>query len=183
MIEFIYTNSLTKFITLKFFRLTDRILTGFVSAVLVTLFLVMFGLAVVQVFLRYVFNSGIPWADILARNLVLWVGILGAFLAVKEDKHFQIDVLTRFLSTRYQVWYRGVSYIFAAVICYFLGYASVTMLGQDMANKTFLNIPIVAVEIIIPVGFYLMMVQFVLRTILIMDEKRSHVAPIRQPGA
>src|SRR6267378_4438673 len=51
----------------------------------------------------------------------------------------------------------------AAVICFFLGQASVTFLSLDPETRTFLDIPIFIVELIIPAGFYLMMIRFVLR--------------------
>jgi TRAP-type C4-dicarboxylate transport system permease small subunit len=151
---------------MRIIRLVEALLSRAVSAALVVLFIVMTLLAMVQVFLRYFFNAGIPWADIAARELVMWVGILGAVLATKEDKHFQIDVLTRFLAQRKQKWFRSFSDFVAGVVCYFLGKASLTFLGIDAGETTFLNIPVVIVELIIPVGFYLLMVQFGFRSVI-----------------
>jgi TRAP-type C4-dicarboxylate transport system permease small subunit len=134
---------------------------------IVVLFSVMMSLAVIQLFLRYFFNSSILWGDIAARNLVIWVGFLGAVLATRENKHFHIDVLTRFLKTNHQMWFNSFSNIIASIICFFLGQASITFIELDKNNTTFLNIPAVAVEIIVPIGFYLIMIQFILRAIII----------------
>ena len=155
---------------MKFFHDVDSVLTRVVNAALVTLFTVMLSLAVIQVFLRYFFNSSILWGDIAARTLVLWVGFLGAALATRENKHFHIDVLTRFLKKRYQFWFQSFSNLFASVVCFFLGQASVTFLGLDSQTKTFLQLPVFVVELIIPIGFYLMMVQFVLRMIINLND-------------
>jgi len=130
---------------------------------LVTLFGVMMSLAFIQVFLRYFFNNSILWGDTATRTLVIWVGFLGAVIATGENKHFHIDVLTRFLKKRHETWFQSFSNLFAAVICFFLGQASVTFLGLDSETRTFLDIPIFIVELIIPAGFFLMMIRFVLR--------------------
>ncbi len=148
---------------MKFIHAVDREITRIVNILLVVLFTLMVCLAVMQVFLRYFFNTGILWADIVSRNLVLWVGMLGGILATREVKHFHIDVLTRFLTDRHQTWFRGFSDLFSAVICFFLGQASITFLGLDTETRTFFNIPLVAIEVVIPIGFFLMMVQFLLR--------------------
>ena len=165
---------------MKIVRLIDGVLTRAVNITLVTLFVVMMSLAVIQVFLRYFFNSSILWGDIAARTLVIWVGILGAILATRDNKHFHIDVLTRFLSQRYQRWFLSLSNLFAAVVCFYLGQASITFLGLDSQSKTFLDIPLVYVELIIPVGFYLMTVQFLLRMIITLAEGEGTI-PVTEP--
>jgi TRAP-type C4-dicarboxylate transport system permease small subunit len=162
---------------MKFFHNIDSVLTRVVNAALVLLFSVMLSLAVIQVFLRYFFNSSILWGDIAARTLVLWVGFLGAALATKENKHFHIDVLTRFLKKRYQLWFQSFSNLFASVICFFLGQASVTFLELDNQTKTFLQLPVFVVELIIPIGFYLMMIQFALRMIINANDG-LHTSPV-----
>jgi len=150
---------------MKVFKVIDDALTKLVDIALVGLFGVMMSLAVIQVFLRYFFNSGVLWGDIAARSLVIWVGFLGAVLATRQSKHFHIDVLTRFLKPRHQVWFQICSDLFASVICFFLGQAGLTFLELETGNKIFLNLPAIVVEVIIPISFYLMMVQFILRTV------------------
>jgi TRAP-type C4-dicarboxylate transport system permease small subunit len=161
---------------MKILHSIDHAIARVVNAALVLLFMVMLVLAVTQVSLRYFFNYGIAWADIAARNLVMWVGFLGGALATQENKHFHIDILTRFLNKRFQLWFQTFSYLFAAAICYFLGQASVTFLGLDSDAKTFLDLPTFYVELIVPVGFFLMMVQFVLRAaITSVDAARGNI--------
>ena len=41
-----------------------------------------------QVVLRQVFHTGILWGDTFLRQLVLWVGFLGAGMATADGKHF-----------------------------------------------------------------------------------------------
>jgi len=150
---------------MKALRIIDDAVTKLVEVALVTLFGVMAGLTIVQVFLRYFFNSSLLWADVAARSLVLWVGFLGGVLATSQNKHFHIDVITRFLSPRVRFWLQNCSNLFASLICFYLGQAGMTFLGLDAGAKTFLDLPVEAVEVIVPAGFYMMTVLFVLRTI------------------
>lgn len=147
-------------------RKIERLLTWVVNTLLVAMFSLMLTLAVVQVGLRYFLNSSLLWGDVAARNLVLWVGFLGAILAARDERHFHLDVLSRFLPAKGKVWLQRISSLFATVICYYLGTASMAFLEIEADSKTFLDLPIPVVEVIIPAGFFLMMVQFGLRTIL-----------------
>ena len=143
----------------------ERLITRVVSYALITLFFLMLGLAITQVGLRYFFHNSISFADILTRNLVMWVGLLGAVLATQENKHFHIDIMTRYLTERHQIWLRAVTNLFSAVVCYFLGQAATTFLRLDPGGNAFLNVPGAVVGAILPIGFYLMMILFAIRLI------------------
>ena len=152
---------------MKAVRLIDRLLTAVVTAVLICSFSIMLGLAFLQVFLRDTFHTGIPWGDIAARQLVIWVGFFGAYLATRSNRHFRIDVLTRFLGPRLRLWFNALSDIFAAFVCFFLVIASRTFVtvGLDPGATLFLGIPQTAAAAIVPAGFGLITAQFLLRTI------------------
>ena len=47
--------------------------------------------------MRYFIKQGLPWVDLLLRQLVLWVPFLGASLATRENNHLSIDFLKHFL--------------------------------------------------------------------------------------
>ncbi len=152
---------------MKILRTFDRVLTAIVSALLVTTFTVMLGLASLQVFLRFFFHTGILWGDVAARNLVIWVGFFGAYLATRENKQFRIDVLTRLLPDRFRLWLAAITDIFAGRVCYFLFRASLTFVdvGFDPEATAFLKIPQTAIAMIVPVGFALILAQFLIRTV------------------
>jgi len=145
----------------------DRILTKAVTWLLVTFFVVMLGIAALQVLLRLFFHTGIFWGDIAARHMVLWVGFFGAYMATREDKHFHIDVLTRFLHPKLEAWFGAFSDLFALVICYLMLQASLTFVevGMDADSMLFLQVPQRAAAIIVPLGFGLILIQFLLRMI------------------
>lgn len=152
---------------MKIIRQTDRVLTAIVTVILICAFSVMLGLAFLQLFLRGTFHTGIVWGDVAARQLVIWVGFFGAYLAARSRRHFHIDVLTRFLGPRLRLWFDAFSNLFAALICFFLVIASRTFVavGLDASATLFLGIPQTAAAAIVPAGFGLIAVQFLLRTL------------------
>jgi TRAP-type C4-dicarboxylate transport system permease small subunit len=145
----------------------DRVLTKAVTWLLVFFFVTMLGIAALQVILRIILHTGIIWGDIAARHMVLWVGFFGAYMATREDKHFHIDVLTRFLHPKLKAWFGAFSDLFAIVICYFMLQASLTFVqvGMDADSMLFLQVPQRAAAMIVPLGFGLIMIQFLLRMI------------------
>jgi len=148
-------------------RLLDRIVTKLITWLLVLFFVLMLGIAALQVLLRLFFHTGILWGDIAARHMVLWVGFFGAYMATRDDKHFHIDVLTRFLSPRVRGWFAAFSDLFAIVICYFMVQASLTFIdvGMDADSMLFLQVSQRAAAAIVPLGFGLIMLQFIFRMI------------------
>lgn len=48
-----------------------------------------------NVLLRYLFNSGIVWAEEVARFLFVWITFLGAIGALKDNQHLGVDMLVK----------------------------------------------------------------------------------------
>jgi TRAP-type C4-dicarboxylate transport system permease small subunit len=152
---------------MKIIGLIDRGLTALVTALLVASFTLMLGLAVAQILLREIMHATLPWGDLAARHLVIWVGFFGAFLASRGERHFHIGFLARLMGPRSRPWFNLVSDLFAALICAFLvvaGWTFVTV-GLDPASVLFLGIRQSTAALIVPAGFGLMTVQFALRAI------------------
>ena len=64
------------------------------DALLVLLLTAMILLASTQIVLRNLFDSGFVWIDPLLRVLVLWLGLVGATVATRHNKHIRIDLLS-----------------------------------------------------------------------------------------
>ena len=152
---------------MKLVRLIDLGLTTLVRVLLICSFTIMLGLAVAQVLLREIIHANILWGDMAARYLVIWVGFFGAYLAGRGGRHFHVGFLSRFLGPRLRPWLSVVSDLFAAAICVFLvgaGWTFVTV-GLDPHAELFLGIRQTAAAMIVPSGFLLMALQFVLRMV------------------
>jgi C4-dicarboxylate transporter, DctQ subunit len=153
---------------MKSLKSIDSAINKIEGAVLIFLLLVMLFMAFVQVVLRNVFTGGIVWGDILLRHLVLWIGFLGAALATSGERHLNIDILTRYLPERPRGAVAALSNVFAAIVCFLLFRASLTFIEFEIANNntTFAEMPSWYVQIIIPVGYGLLVFHFIVRAIL-----------------
>ena len=127
------------------------------------LLLVMILLAVLQIFMRTLFDSGLVWADPLLRHLVLWVGMLGAALATRYGKHITIDIFSHLLPARGALWLNLVLNLFAAVVCGFLTWAALLFIKNEIAfasGRELVGIPVWAWNLIFPFAFALMAARF-----------------------
>lgn len=152
-------------------RFVDKILLAIERSLVVLLLSTMVLLSFLQVVLRNYFSTGILWADPFLRHLVLWVGFLGASLATQREKHINIDLITRFVGPKPTNVIRIVTYLFAAIVCFLLARAGLTFLNNEMQTGSSLfdignaEIPTWWFELIIPIGFSLIMFRFILRAI------------------
>jgi len=146
--------------------LNDRI-SKVEDGLLVVMVLVMITLSFTQVVLRNFFSGGFTWADAMLRNLVLWVGFIGASLATRTNRHISIDALTKFLSPRYKV----LAELFTSLGAIFIGiifiYASVRFVIFEYESEAiaFLGIPFWVIQLIMPGGFMIITLRFLLKFI------------------
>ena len=151
---------------MKFFQKIDKGLALCEKTVLIVAVLAMIVLAFAQVILRNFFETGLVWADVLLRNMVLWTGFLGAQLATRASRHIRMDFLTRFLPARFQGASHCVTHVFTAGVCFILGWASLRFVQMERMGDSVLyglGIPTWWSQIIIPVGFFIMSFRFLMK--------------------
>jgi len=132
------------------------------DGILALLLFCMILLATSQIFLRNVFDSGIIWADPLLRIMVLWLGMLGALAATRENRHITIDVLTRFLSETARYASKSFTCLFSAGISALLSYHCLRYVIDEYEAKTkvITDIPAWPLELILPFAFMLIALRF-----------------------
>jgi TRAP-type C4-dicarboxylate transport system permease small subunit len=121
-------------------------------------------LSFLQVLLR-LGHGGLPWADVVNRHLVLWIGMLGAVLATARGRHIRIDVLGRALKGARGRWVGAGLDLLAAWICLRLARAALTFVLQTREfGDTLAPLPWPAwlLQAIIPAAFLLMSGHFLL---------------------
>jgi TRAP-type C4-dicarboxylate transport system permease small subunit len=152
---------------MRIVRLIDRGLSSLVTVLLVCSFTLMLALAASQVILRQVLHTTLPWGDLAARHLVVWVGFFGAALASRRGQHFRIGFIARLFGSKSVPWFHAVTDIVAVGVCAVLVAASWTFVtvGLDPKATLFLGIRQSTAALIVPGGFCLMAVQFALRAI------------------
>ena len=144
-----------------------RIVAWIEDAILISLLSVMIGLAIAQVLLRNLFESGFAWGDPLLRALVLWLGLVGALVATRLDKHISIDVLYRYLGPRAKSFSRIVVDCFAACVSGIVAYHATRFVALEYQATTFAfaSVPAWLVESIVPLAFGVIAIRYLGQTV------------------
>ncbi len=134
------------------------------DATLVTLLLLTILFAVGQILLRNLFHSGIPSGGNLIRIAVLWLGLIGAMIASRERRHIKIDILSRFLPSRYQLQLHRLTSLVTALICLVVTWYGIgfVRMEYEQGYRLFDSLPVWTTEVIIPFAFGLMGLRYLL---------------------
>lgn len=142
---------------------TNVLEDGLLALLLATMVII----ASVQILLRNVFDTGFAWGDPLLRIMVLWVALLGAMIATRNDNHISIDIFTRYLSEQSKQVTKFISDSFTFLICAVLTYHGIRFVIQDQAAgvTAFYGFPAWWFELIIPLGFTVMSLRYLIRCV------------------
>lgn len=137
------------------------------NGVLIATLIAMLVMALTQIFLRNFFDTGIFWAETFLRILVLWVGVLGAMVATRENHHINIDVISRYLGQGKSSVVDLITNLFAAIICAVVAWYALKLVRFEYIDQTiaFGRVPMWVCQSILPFGFMVMAVRFVINGI------------------
>ena len=128
-------------------------------------------LSMVQVLARNIFDTGFSDLDVVMRYLILFVGFMGAVLAVERNTHIKIDVATAFLDTAFREKLIRPLFFLSALVCMmFCWYSIQYWLGEwefAPVNEKW-SVPF---ALIIPIGFGLLAFHFLLLGVLGVDSR------------
>jgi TRAP-type C4-dicarboxylate transport system permease small subunit len=140
-----------------------RICNGISRAVLVSMGTVMSVVILVQVFLRYVVKASLPWSEELARYLMVWIGMLGASLAMHQGRHVGVTFIVD--------WSRGLAkkLLVGAALLLVLGFLGlmlvqgIILVGNIWQQRSpAMSLPMVIPYGAVPLGALFMIVQTLL---------------------
>ena len=134
------------------------------DAALVTALLVMLFMALLQIIMRNFFDSGFLWAESFLRILVLWVAMLGAMVATREGNHINIDLMSRFVKSDLAIWMKALTHLFSSAVCIVCAWYAVVYIQYEFQDGTiaFGFVPVWVCQSIIPLGFCVMAIRFLL---------------------
>ena len=152
----------------SFLERAQMILYRVEDSILVGLLMLMITLAVLQIILRNLFETGIVWSDVLVRILVLWVGLVGAMVASRKGNHINIDIMERFLSERAKIVVNFVVELFTVFICAMVAYYSIQFVHMEWVDggRAFANVPTWVCEAIIPFAFTAIAIRYFILSFL-----------------
>lgn len=138
-------------------------------------------LAVLQIILRNFFGLGLTWIDPLLQNGVLWIGMLGAMIASRNDGHIQIDLGSRYLSPLGRRLVSLATDLFTALICVLVAWHSFHYVRDEAAfpMMAFGSVPAWWLQVVIPFGFALIALRFAALFALGLIGRR----PLHRPAA
>ncbi len=124
-------------------------------------------LASTQILLRNGFSIGLAWGDGLVRLMVLWLALLGAIAASRDNRQIKIDLLSRSLSEPLQRVARITTDLFTAIVTGLLAWHSWRFVQDSrIYGDTLLDDwPAWVFQLILPIGFGLICYRYVLRAV------------------
>jgi TRAP-type C4-dicarboxylate transport system permease small subunit len=136
-------------------RAEDTLLAAMLLALLL--------LSVLQIALRLFFETGLTWAEPLSRMGVLWVALLGALGATRQRQHILIDVFQRIAGPRVRRVLWALTQLAAAFVAGALAWFGAGLVGLEREAPVpfVLGIPSWVPMLVLPLGFGLMSVRFV----------------------
>ena len=149
---------------MRILKQIDRFLEKIEGHLIVLILSLMILLSFSQMLLRNFFDMGIIWGDTLFRQWVLWLGFLGASLAVKHDKHISIEVLTSLSSIYWKRVIKAFTSFATGIISGFLTFAawSFMQFEKEFESVLFLNIPVWIFQAVLPYSFMVIAIRFVI---------------------
>ena len=138
------------------------LINRFEDALLVLMLSSMIVLAIFQVVSRNLFAEGVVWIDPLLRMLVLWVGLSGAVVATRTDRHIRIDIFAKYLPKILLPYVQRMVYLFTLFICLLISWHAARFVYSEYEYGTlaFAAVPAWLTAIIIPLSFLLIAVRY-----------------------
>lgn len=136
----------------------------------VALMAVLAGMVVVaflQIIFREFFDTGVFWANELIRLMVLWLAMVGAVAACRDNRHIRIDLISHLLPDKFVTMIRIVVDLFAAVVCGIVAWLvwEFVKLEVELEFTVLGDLPVFPAHIIVPIAFALLCYRFVVLVI------------------
>jgi TRAP-type C4-dicarboxylate transport system permease small subunit len=120
-----------------------------------------------EVVSRYFMGRGTVWVIEFSEYALLYITFLGTAWVLKRGGHVEMDLMTVRLKTRTQAVIKGAVSILGAFLCFvFTWFGSVVALehlARGMHQPTLVGPPDFPLLAVIPLGFFLLGVQFLRR--------------------
>ena len=161
--------------SLKVFKWLGRLEEGvagllFVSGVVVSLY---------GVFMRYVLNAPPAWVNEIFELLFVWAIFIGFGMALKENRHIQVDIIFDRLSYTWKRIVSGFANIVGGCFAFFLAYSSIELitLTKEQGIKTIdVGMPLWITYLILPIGMSLLGLYFFVKSIRAFKGEKRELA-------
>lgn len=115
-----------------------------------------------EVFCRYVLGSSIIFVEELSRVLLIWLGFVGASVAMYDKAHVGIDLVINKLGSKSRYVVDTIVLVLIGIYCALILYGSIKLLPNTMRQTmATLGIPKFWAYLSIPVSMTMFLIQLV----------------------
>ena len=138
---------------------------------------IVIGVTVVGVFMRYVVKSPLAWVEEVSMFFFVWLALLGSASATKIGGHVSIDFIVEKMPKNVR---RVIDMVVAIVVSVTL--VVIIKYGLDLALQAkikvtpILRVPYTYIDIAIPIGLVWMLIHYVRLTFLKMKAPQDNIA-------
>ena len=133
-------------------------------------FAAMLALSVADIIGRNLFNATLPGGDLVLRQLVLWVALPGAALAVAAQRHLHLDPANLAARPRWKKLTAIPFNLTAAFVCALLTRAAWAYWQDAWQYHSTDAVWLTWLGLILPIAFGLLVLHFLLRAVLANQE-------------
>ncbi len=142
--------------------------------IVVVLLIIMVVDIITAVFFRYVLQNSIFWAEELSRYLMIWAGMLGAGLAMKDDAHIGIDFVVRALPNSIQFIAKVIAKLVVEIFLIVVFIESIDYLRTlSIQRSAALEIPMALPYLSVTAGMVFMAIENILGIIRLLDDENQ----------
>ena len=147
---------------------------------LVAAFLIVLIIAVTQILLRNLFDTGIVWADTFLRISVLWLGMMGALVASRNNNHIAMNLGQKYLSDKNLIIVKVIIYFFTSLVCFIISLYGLNLVQMEYeeAGIAFANIPVWSTVSIIPIAFLIIALRYLSLSVLLLSGQPVNDNPV-----
>jgi C4-dicarboxylate transporter, DctQ subunit len=112
-------------------------------------------------------GRSLTWVTEIVEYSMLWLTFLGSAWVLRNNAHIRMDMVTDRISPRSRHLLGAITSYFGAVLCLLLAFfgarATVHAVRTGYTLMTYLEIPSAYINFIIPLGFLMICLEFVVR--------------------
>jgi len=121
-----------------------------------------------EVVMRYFFNRPPAWPVEICEYMLYLLALLGAAWLLKENGHVRVDIVVSNLNLKAQTWLNIVTSALGVLICLTIGWygleSTIDHFQRGIPVVTTLAFPKYPLLAFIPLGFFLLSIQFLRQT-------------------
>lgn len=157
-------------IFLRACRWLEHVLTRVELGTAMLAFSAMLALSLADIIGRNLLHATLPGGDLVLRQLVLWVALPGAALAVAAQRHLHLDPANLAARPAWQKLTAIPFNLMAALVCALLTQAAWAFWQDEWRYQSADAVWLAWLGLILPVAFGLLALHFLLRAVLVLPD-------------